>query len=375
MILNVIVYTSEPQNINRLNLLKHPILQQLQHYAKVLIYSASEINTIDRNNLTLLLVLNDKRTVLLRNQFEDLPRPILFLTNEESQNLSILLEITTWLNSNSISSEILIGEPKEIKERIQHLERILSTGIKLKSQRIGIIKSPSSRLIASNVDYFLTKKRWGIDFVDIPIEYNPITEYTEDYKVIRKEIPDRIDFYTPINSLLQTQELNGLAADLLKTPKKLQPSVIEAGNKLIEKGLSIIYSRDPQSIFTMLVTQQLIGTNPTLVSPIQIDIKKNNLKLVTYPLDFKGIQTMEKGSTVTVVKCGGSCLDQFYVSTGTILNDFTETEKEQALINISMDSSMKQFLKKPLGSHYILIPNNHISIIEEFFLSNRCIRM
>lgn len=376
MILNVIVYTSEPQNINRQNLLKHPLLQQLHEFAKLRIFPASEINTIDRSNLTLLLALNGNATKLIRNQFEDLPRPILFLTSEEVQNLPILLEVTTWLNSNSINSEILIGETATIKRRLENLERILSTGIELKNQRVGIIKSPSSQLIASNVDYFLIKKRWGVDFLDIPIEYNPIVEYTTDFKVIKKEIPDNIDFYTPLNLLIQSEELNGLALDLLKTPKKLQSSIVSAVDKLTKKEISITYSRDPQSLFTMLVSKLLVGNNSsTLVSPIQMDMENNNLKLMTYPMDFDKINNLTKGSTITLVKCGGSCLDQFYLSTGTLLSNSSQTEKQQAIINIQMNSPVKHLLNKPLGSHYILIPNNHCSLFEEFFLSNRCFRM
>ena len=47
--------------------------------------------------------------------------------------------------------------------------------------RIGVIGTPSSWLIASNVDYLLAKRRWGVEYTDIALErvyeyYNQITD-------------------------------------------------------------------------------------------------------------------------------------------------------------------------------------------------------
>ena len=36
--------------------------------------------------------------------------------------------------------------------------------------RIGVIGTPSSWLIASNVDYLLAKRRWGVEYTDIALE-------------------------------------------------------------------------------------------------------------------------------------------------------------------------------------------------------------
>ena len=51
----------------------------------------------------------------------------------------------------------------------------------LYGMRIGVIGTPSSWLIASNVDYLLAKRRWGVEYTDIALErvyeyYNQITD-------------------------------------------------------------------------------------------------------------------------------------------------------------------------------------------------------
>lgn len=47
--------------------------------------------------------------------------------------------------------------------------------------RIGVIGTPSSWLIASNVDYLLAKRRWGVEYTDVSLDriyeyYNQITD-------------------------------------------------------------------------------------------------------------------------------------------------------------------------------------------------------
>ena len=74
MTLNVIVYTSSNQKISNLNLLERPLLKQLQEFAQLLIIPANKISDVDRNHLSLLLVLNKENTLLLKRQYEEIGR-------------------------------------------------------------------------------------------------------------------------------------------------------------------------------------------------------------------------------------------------------------------------------------------------------------
>lgn len=375
MTLNVIVYTSSNQKISNLNLLERPVLKQLQEFAQLLIIPANKISDVDRNHLSLLLVLNKENTLLLKRQYEDLPRPILFLIDEESHNLPMVLEASTWLNSNSIKNEILCSDNNHIKKRIQQLERILTTEKRLMNRRIGILESPASNLIASNVDYFLTKRRWGVDFIDIPLNTNLSPLYTEDFKRIKQEIPDNVDFFTPFFHLIRSKRLSALALDLLKTPNKLIPSIISACSRLSKSHFPIAYQTDPQSIFTMLATKLLIGSTPTLSLPIQMDLSNNFIKLVTYPGDYNNFHDLKPEDKITILKCGNYCLDQFYLSSGIVLSNPQITSNESGIITIQLDTPVEKLLKKPLGSHYVLLKGEYNELIHEFFISNHCIRI
>lgn len=375
MTLNIIVYSKEAQNINKLNLLEDPLLKQLQDFAKVLIIPAHKIDEVDKNNLSILWLLNKEAPLLIKRDYEKLPRPILFLMDENKYNLSIVLEAVTWLNSNSIESEILYGNFEYIKNRIQNLGRILETGNELLNKRIGILDSPSTSLIASNVDYFLTKRRWGVSFIDIPIKMDLTPLYTENFKRIKVEIPDSIDFYSPLQQLLQTEKLDALALDLFKVPKKLQSSFVATYNKLVRNNIPIAYCTDPQALFTMLITHLLIDTIPTFTQPVNVNKPLNELVLMTHSTKFNNLDDSAIDTKFTLVKCGGLCLDQFHLATGTLTKGPVITEKQQTLLTLQMDSPVEKVLKKPLGSHYLLVQGDYSGIFHDFFTYYHCIKV
>ena len=91
MTLNIIVYSKEAQNINKLNLLEDPLLKQLQDFAKVLIIPAHKIDEVDKNNLSILWLLNKEAPLLIKRDYEKLPRPILFLMDENKYTHSLSL--------------------------------------------------------------------------------------------------------------------------------------------------------------------------------------------------------------------------------------------------------------------------------------------
>ncbi len=74
------------------------------------------------------------------------------------------------VGGRGMKSEILHGDFMSIVQRIQVLYTNFKAQRSLVGLRIGVIGTPSSWLIASNVDYLLAKRRWGIEYLDIPLE-------------------------------------------------------------------------------------------------------------------------------------------------------------------------------------------------------------
>ena len=85
-------------------------------------------------------------------------------------SLAAALEISSWLRNRGMKSEILHGELPSIIKRIQILYNNFQAQRSLYGMRIGVIGTPSSWLVASNVDYLLAKRRWGVEYINIPLQ-------------------------------------------------------------------------------------------------------------------------------------------------------------------------------------------------------------
>src|SRR5699024_1726295 len=88
----------------------------------------------------------------------------------------------TWLRERGLKNEILHGDIQQIKERILNLAINFHAQQRLKQQRIGVLGAPAPWVIASSVDYYLAKQRWGIEFVNIPLTriYDTFDKISED---------------------------------------------------------------------------------------------------------------------------------------------------------------------------------------------------
>lgn len=78
---------------------------------------------------------------------------------------------------------------------------------------------------------------------------------------------------------------------------------------------------------------------------------------------------------VTLVKCGGESLDEYYVSSGFLTENTSYLDLCRTQVRVRLDSSTDYFLKNPLGNHHILIQGNYVENIHEFMQANACKRI
>ena len=86
------------------------------------------------------------------------------------------------------------------------------------------------------------------------------------------------------------------------------------------------------------------------------------------------IQGLLPTGDVTIIKCGGECLDEYYLSTGTLSENTNYINMCRTQVRIRMNTPAEYFLKNPLGNHHILIHGNYEDALNEFFLANACKR-
>ena len=88
-----------------------------------------------------------------------------------------------------------------------------------------------------------------------------------------------------------------------------------------------------------------------------------------------GIQGLAPTGEVTLVKCGGECLDEYYLTTGTLTENTNYLNLCRTQVRIQLNSSADYFLKNPLGNHHILLHGNYEIMLNEFLQLNGCKRM
>ena len=170
MILNLITFAS-PLHKQTSVLHSHElVLNELEKYFTVNLVDYHDIGKLTGHDFQLLFITTGGVERLVIQHFESLPRPAILLADGMQNSLAAALEISAWLRSRGMKSEILHGELSEVIKRIFVLHSNFKAQQALSGSRIGVVGTPAPWLIASNVDYLLAKRRWGIEYADISLE-------------------------------------------------------------------------------------------------------------------------------------------------------------------------------------------------------------
>ena len=149
------------------------ILSEIEKYYTVKFVDHQDMDKLSSDDFKIIFVATGGVERLVIQHFENLPRPAILLADGMQNSLAAALEISTWLRGRGMKSEILHGELPAIILRIHTLYNNFQAQRSLFGKRIGVIGSPSSWLVASNVDYLLAKRRWGIMYVYV----HPVNRY------------------------------------------------------------------------------------------------------------------------------------------------------------------------------------------------------
>ena len=142
----------------------------------------------------------------------------------------------------------------------------------------------------------------------------------------------------------------------------------------------------------MLAVKVLTGKNSFMANPSMINARTNEIILAHCTIGIAqteqfiirnhfetesgiGIQGILPTGDVTIVKCGNESLDEYYLSTGALVENTNYINMCRTQVRIKMNSPADYFLKTPLGNHHIMLHGNYEDILEEFLQANACKRI
>lgn len=410
MIINLITFASILHKQTSVRHSHEVILTELEKYFTVNIIDYRNINKLTPNDFSILFIATGGVERLVIQHFESLPRPAILLADGMQNSLAAALEISAWLRGRGMKSEILHGELPEIIKRIFVLHSNFKAQRNLFGTRIGVIGTPSSWLIASNVDYLLAKRRWGVEYTDIPLEriYDYYGQIADDEVgeacatlaakalACREAAPEdmikAMRLYRAIKKVVEEEHLSAITLSCFRMIEQTGTTGCLALALLNDEGIIAGCEGDLQSIFTMLATKVLTGKSAFMANPSMINARTNEVILAHCTVGIAqtekfiirshfetesgiGIQGILPTGDVTIVKCGGECLDEYYLSTGTLTENTNYINMCRTQVRVKLNTSAEYFLKNPLGNHHILLHGNYEIMLDEFLQSNGCKRI
>ena len=409
MVINLITFASLLHKQASVRSSHEIVLAELEKYFTLRFVDYQQMNSLTSDDFSILFIATGGVERLVIQHFEQLPRPTILLADGMQNSLAAALEISSWLRTRGMRSEILHGELTEIIKRLLVMYNNFKAQRKLNVSRIGVIGTPSSWLISSNVDYLLAKRRWGIEYTDIPLErvteyFNSISddevgnacaELAEKALACREASPEdmlkAMKIYKALKRIVEEEKLAALTLSCFKLIESTGTSGCLALSLLNDEGIIAGCEGDLQSIFTMLITKTLTGQAAFMANPSMINARTNEIILAHCTIGLKqteqfilrshfetdmsiGIQGLLPLGDVTIVKCGGECLDEYYLTTGRLTENTNYINMCRTQVRIKLDSPASYFLKNPLGNHHILVHGNYKTLFDEFLQVNACKR-
>lgn len=407
MELGLITIVSALHDLTSIENSHYELISNLRRNYSVRFITPAEAEHVD---IPLVFVASGGTEEMFRNIYDELPQPILLLTDGLHNSLAASLEIQSWIKSVGGASQILHGKPEYLKKRIEALCHIASVYDKIRKSNIGIVGFPSSWLISSDVNYAEAKRKWGVNYRNI--ELSEVTDilktvsYDEAVTIAdkfinsssgmeeptREEVIDASKIYLAVKELCKKNRLDAMALKCFDVLERHNTSGCLALSLLNDEGIISTCEGDSQSVFTMYLGKLLTGQAPFMSNPSLIDHETNEVIFAHCTvatsitekyiirnhfesLKSVGIQGIIKEGPVTVLKCGGTGLDKYFLSKGEILENLNNPNMCRTQLRIKLDESVDYFFKNPIANHHIIIPGDHTEIIEEFMDIMNCIRI
>lgn len=182
MVINLITFASLLHKQASVRSSHEIILTELEKYFTVNFIDYQDINKLTPDDFSILFIATGGVERLVIQHFESLPRPAIILAARHAELTRRRPRNIFLLRGRGMKSEILHGELSEIIKRIFVLHSNFMAQRSLFGMRIGVIGAPSGWLIASNVDYLLAKRRWGVEYTDVALDriYEYYAQITDD---------------------------------------------------------------------------------------------------------------------------------------------------------------------------------------------------
>lgn len=410
MEINLITFSSELNKQGEIEKTHAILLSEIEKYFTLHLIPYKELEKLNKNDFNIIFIASGGVEKNYMQYYEALPHPSILLTDGLQNSLAAALEIASWIRSRGMKFQIIHGDAQTVLLQLFSCYNRFKALKELQTKRIGVIGSPSPWLIASNVDYLLAKRRWGVEYTDIPLDkvYANFSQITEEEigeqatlfaaralacrESLPKDLLNAMRVYKAIKQICEEEKLDALTLNCFALIEKLGTTGCLALSLLNDEGILAGCEGDLQAIFTLLAAKTLTGQIGFMANPSLINEKGNELVLAHCTIGTTlceqfiirnhfesqigiAIQGILPTGEITLVKCGGECLDEYFISSGRILENTNYINACRTQVRVQLDKPVDYFFRNPIGNHHILLPGNHEEVLNDFLQSNGCKRI
>lgn len=380
------------------------LFEEIEKYFDLHLVAVDNTASIPEDEYRMALIASTHSEVLMTKYFDTLPYPIHLLCDGHDGSLSAAIEITAWVKSKGLRVHLIHGTVEHMVKLIIDHHAAFAAQREIKGKRIGVMGFAPPWAIASDVDYLMSRQRVGLEFVEIRPEILIKTyESIDDRDVIpgtarlainaescREGMPHDIGLgiklYLAFKKVIAEHKLDAVTFQSEPLMKRFGLTGSVAASLLNDNGIPATADGDLQTIVSVLVAR-ILTDRPSFKANITfVDEQENTIivssssiatcmpekfELKPSPRSEKGVTIkgrMPEGREVTIMRMGGPCLDEYFVSHGIILRNTDIEGIGHTQFEIKMDRSVRYFLKQPLGNHHVVILGNHEKVIREFML-------
>ena len=427
--LNLLTFVSkfQPQDEAAIHALHTEMFEALEQkfFVRIIFLDKMEcfVTEPDRVGETVVFMATGGTENMAREAYASLPHPTTLITDGKANSLAASMEFACWARQQGDECQIkdfrmcfgdsyMKRETRNEKRETRNEKQETRNETFKEGERIGVIGKPSDWLISSSVDYAAARERWGVEYVDIPLQkvdiyYNECNEETRNEKQETRnekqevtseasrlisaaygcEEPDEQDvtkalrLYISLKKIVEEYRLTALTIQCFS----LIPTTCTTGclalALLNDEGIVAGCEGDLQSIFTMLLAKRATGVDGFMANPSSADVESNRIVFAHCTIGLKQIERyilrshFESGigvaiqgiipdGEVTIVKCGGKGLDKSVVLTGRVIDNLSDPNNCRTQILVELDDPIEYFFTRSIGNHHIILQGNHKAELE-----------
>ncbi len=266
---------------------------------------------------------------------------------------------------------------------------------RFRSTRLGVVGGPSSWLVASSPAAEVVRRRWGPELVTVDptrmieltrIPVVPTGALAERFTTVAdptrttvdtRAVSDAMGVRSALGDVLDDHALDAVTVrcfDLLGDPGT---SGCLALASLNDDGIVAGCEGDVPSTLAMLLVRHLLDQPSWMANPATVEVDENRLVLAHctvapsmldgFALDTHfesgkgvGISGHFASQPVTLLRLGGSDLDECWIVEGDIVDTGDDPDLCRTQVTVALSSGhVRELLERPLGNHIVLASGHH----------------